>query len=299
VPTVVDAGRIASVINARAVQLERPTEESAAGVARWFDLPTVDAASDMRLALDGDVPVGYADVAGPEDGSPKASVDLRALTDRGDALRLLFEWAQTRGAERAGVSGYVHFFVDERDEPIRELLGDAGFAIVRSSFEMERALDTGLQAPLWPQGIAVLPFGEPHAPAVHAAHDEAFRDHWGATPSTLASWRAYHLGEGSDTSLWRIAWAGDEVAGLALNAPRRGEDEAVGWVEVLAVRRPWRRQGLGEALLWESFAGFAGAGKRLAGLGVDAENTTNAVALYERVGMGVVRRSDTWERIVA
>ena len=31
-------------------------------------------------------------------------------------------------------------------------------------------------------------------------------------------------------------------------------------------------------------------------LGVDAENTTGAVALYERVGMHVVRRSDTWER---
>ena len=41
---------------------------------------------------------------------------------------------------------------------------------------------------------------------------------------------------------------------------------------------------------------FAERGKRSAGLGVDAENTTGAVALYERVGMHVVRRSDTWER---
>jgi mycothiol synthase len=299
VPTVADAGRIAAVINARAVLLGRASEESAAGVTRWFDLPTVDATSDMRLALDGDIPVGYADVAGPEDGSPKAWVDLRALIDRGDAMRLLFEWAQTRGAERAGVGGHVHFFVDERDEPTRELLRGAGYAIVRSSFEMEWALEGGLQAPRWPGGIVVLPFEERHALAVHAAHDEAFMDHWGSTPSTLESWRAYHLGEGSDSSLWRIAWAGGEIAGLALNAPRRGEDETVGWVEVLAVRRPWRRQGLGEALLWESFAALAGEGKRTVGLGVDAENTTNAVALYERVGMHVVRRSDRWERTVA
>ena len=70
----------------------------------------------------------------------------------------------------------------------------------------------------------------------------------------------------------------------------------MGWVGVLAVRRPWRRRGLGEALLRESFALFAERGKRAAGLGVDAENTTGAVALYERVGMHVVRRSDTWER---
>ena len=63
----------------------------------------------------------------------------------------------------------------------------------------------------------------------------------------------------------------------------------------LAVRRPWRRRGLGEALLREAFVALGAAGKRRAGLGVDAENTTGAVALYKRVGMHVVRRSDTWE----
>ena len=78
----------------------------------------------------------------------------------------------------------------------------------------------------------------------------------------------------------------------------RGEDSTVGWVGSLAVRRPWRRRGLGEALLRDAFVRFAERGKRSAGLGVDAENTTGAVALYERVGMHVVRRSDTWERTV-
>ena len=46
-----------------------------------------------------------------------------------------------------------------------------------------------------------------------------------------------------------------------------------------------------------SFASPSGASSR-PGLGIDAENTTNAVALYERVGMRVVRRSDTLERRV-
>jgi ribosomal protein S18 acetylase RimI-like enzyme len=296
VPSVADAGRIAEVINARALLLGRPSEESAAGVARWFDLPTVDAAGDMRLALDGETPVGYADVAAPEDGSPKAWVDLRALTDREDALLLLFGWAQARAAERAGPGGHVHFFVDERDAATRELLAGAGYAIVRSSFEMERALDGGLPSPSWPDGIALRPFQEKDSALVRAAHEEAFEDHWGYTPSTLESWRAYHLGGGSDTSLWQIAWSGGEIAGVALNEGRRGEDEAIGWVSVLGVRRPWRRQGLGEALLWASFAAFAAAGRRAAGLGVDTENTTGAVALYERVGMHVVRRADTWEK---
>src|SRR5262249_54962469 len=112
------------------------------------------------------------------------------------------------------------------------------------------------------------------------------------------SWRSYNLSDSEDPALWRIAWAGDEVAGVCLNRPAHGEDETVGWVGTLAVRRAFRRRGLGEALLRDSFRIFAERGKRSAGLGVDAENTTGAVALYERVGMRVMRRSDTWERRV-
>jgi mycothiol synthase len=33
-------------------------------------------------------------------------------------------------------------------------------------------------------------------------------------------------------------------------------------------------------------------------LGVDAENPTGATRLYERAGMRVLRRSNTWERVL-
>jgi ribosomal protein S18 acetylase RimI-like enzyme len=56
---------------------------------------------------------------------------------------------------------------------------------------------------------------------------------------------------------------------------------------VLAVRRPWRKRGLGYALLKQSFALFQARGFKTAGLGVDASSLTNAVALYERAGMHV------------
>lgn len=297
VPTAADAGRIAAVINDRAIALGGVTEESAEGVARWFTFPFIDPAADMRLVrADDGSPVGYADVSGPEDGTPKAWIDLRALPENRAAVELLFRWAQERGEERAGVGGKIQFFVDERDGEVRKLLVAAGYAVVRSSFEMECALDGGLAAPVWPEGIVARPFDAGDARAVHAATDEAFRDHWGSTPTTFEAWSAHNLGEAEDASLWRIAWDGESIAGVSINRPRRGEDETVGWIGVLAVRRPWRRRGIGEALLRESFAAFVDRGKRSVGLGVDAENTTGAVALYERVGMHVIRRSDTWER---
>jgi ribosomal protein S18 acetylase RimI-like enzyme len=267
-------------------------------VARWFALPVLDPALDMRLAVDAGGVAAYADVSGPEDDTPEAWVDLRAHAGRPEALELLFAWAQERAAERAGPGGRIRFFADERDHDFRASLEAAGFTVIRSSFEMERSLEGELDPPVWPEGIAVRPFEERDARAVYAAHDEAFADHWGYTPMSFEAWASQNLvqDEDGDFSLWRIAWDGSDVAGVCINRPRHGDDDSMGWIGVLGVRRPWRRQGLGEALLRESFLEFRERGKRAAGLGVDAENTTGAVALYERVGLRVVRRSDTWER---
>jgi ribosomal protein S18 acetylase RimI-like enzyme len=73
-------------------------------------------------------------------------------------------------------------------------------------------------------------------------------------------------------------------------------DPAFGWVEVLGVGRPWRGRGLGLALLRHAFVEFAARGATRVGLGVDAENTTGAVRLYERAGMQPVRRQDVYEK---
>ena len=53
----------------------------------------------------------------------------------------------------------------------------------------------------------------------------------------------------------------------------------------LSVRRPWRKQGLGLALLQQSIAEFYRRGYRKVGLGVDAQNLSGAVRLYEKAGM--------------
>ena len=72
----------------------------------------------------------------------------------------------------------------------------------------------------------------------------------------------------------------------------------MGWVSILTVRPPWRRRGIARALLLHAFAAFRERGKLQVGLGVDAENTSGAVALYEGVGMRVERRNDTYEKVL-
>lgn len=189
----------------------------------------------------------------------------RCLSSSCRAPRAPAGWAEARAAERAGTGGAIQFFVDEVDRATRARLAAGGYAVVRAFFEMERALDDTLEPAAWPAGLELRPFAEAHAHMVHAAQQEAFADHWGFAPETYAFWRSHNLGPAADVSLWRVAWDGDEVAGLRLNRSRRGEDDTVGWVATLAVRRPWRCLGLGEALLRESLLAFAARGEAAGG----------------------------------
>ena len=60
----------------------------------------------------------------------------------------------------------------------------------------------------------------------------------------------------------------------------------------------WRRRRLALALLLHSFRELRGRGRKRVTLGVDAENTTGATRLYERVGMTVILRDDAYEKVL-
>jgi ribosomal protein S18 acetylase RimI-like enzyme len=83
---------------------------------------------------------------------------------------------------------------------------------------------------------------------------------------------------------------------VAVCEPERIGEPGLGWVESLAVRRAWRRRGLGRALLLHAFRAFHGRGSTAAGLSVDAENPTGALRLYESVGMRAVQTRVIYEK---
>jgi mycothiol synthase len=147
-----------------------------------------------------------------------------------------------------------------------------------------------------PPGIEIEALRAPaELPAVHAVLEEAFADHWDHQALSFAEWSAQHTERPDhDPSLWLVAHAGATVVG-ALAATLRDER---GWVDLLAVEPAHRGRGIGAALLWRSFAAFAARGAEEILLAVDAENATGATALYQSVGMRVVKRWDAWERIL-
>lgn len=189
---------------------------------------------------------------------------------------------------------FIRCTTDGRDEIGQSLLRNLDYAPVRYHWRMEIKLDAPPHPAVLPSGIELRPFDkEAHARHVWEADEEAFNEHWGSHASTFEQWSFDKLGNpDADPSLWMIAWDGGEVAGVSLNRYRMG----IGWISRLGVRKPWRKQGLGLALLQASFGEFYKRGMTTIGLGVDASNTTGATRLYQRAGMTIASEFVTFEK---
>lgn len=237
------------------------------------------------VELNGRV-VGYGDIAIDEH---EVAVDVAAPVYAG----YLFEWAEERG--RAERVQRVRTHVPAGHE-LEELVERRGYQPWRASYSMEVVLDDALlEAPPMPAPFVLRRYEPEHEDALRAALDEAFADDPFYHEASPSYFREFYLrARGFDPSLWLLAWDGDELAGFLLAFPERGGERSLGWVEALGVRPRWRHRGLGEKLLRTALHDLHARGLRRIGLGVDAENATGALRLYERVGMVVIRHWNNW-----
>jgi mycothiol synthase len=180
------------------------------------------------------------------------------------------------------------------------LLESEGFVVVRGFMEMLRpTLDDIAEMPM-PAGLEFRPMLPAHYRAVWEADNEAFRDHWGAVALGEESYERFFSGAEFRPELWRIAWDGDQVAGVVMNRImtefNAEQGEKRGELAGVSVRRPWRGRGLGRAMVAESLRALRDAGMTSATLGVDAENPTGAIGVYEANGFVVHRRGLNFRR---
>jgi mycothiol synthase len=217
----------------------------------------------------------------------------------------LLGWNLARARVRASredplVRVLLGSFSEDTEVGHRALLANAGFEGVRHFFLMRRQrLDDIPDAPL-PDGIEVRPVSEDQWRTILAAENEAFRDHWGHREMGESAYKATFSRKELDTDLWVVAWDGDQVAGVVQTWVRPEENERLGvkrgWLERISVRRPWRRRGLGRALTAEALRRLARAGMDEAMLGVDSENPTGALGLYEGLGFRVHSSAAAYRR---
>lgn len=279
-------------------------------IRREWVSPGFDPAEDIRLvfAPGGDM-AGYIEVW--TTGKPPvhpwiwARVDPR-YEDLGIGTYLL-TWGEQR-AKRAMDEVPAELRVAPQVGTYREadkakrLFENMGYRHIRSFHTMRINMDAPPPAPEWPESIALRIYNpEMDLEAVYRAVDESFSDHYGHvdTPFEEGVKRFKHFMtgyDGFDPTLWFLAMDGDEVAGICLSREHGYDDPEVGYVNTLGVRRPWRRRGLGLALLRHAFGELYTRGKRKTGLGVDAENLTGAMRLYETAGMHIHRAFERYEK---
>ena len=179
------------------------------------------------------------------------------------------------------------------DEPARALLESRGYQEVRRHYEMALRLDAEPPEPVAPDGFAIDTCRDVEARAFQAAAGDAFAKEWGFHSLPFDEW--WTLRKDEDKSLWFVIRDCDEIAACARCEAAHGG----GYVGMLGVRKPWRRRGLGRALLLHAFREFTRRGFERASLGVDAQNATGATRLYESVGMHVESEHVTFEQELA
>lgn len=188
-------------------------------------------------------------------------------------------------------------WASERNARKVRLFTGLGYEAARYFFEMRRAPLDEIEVPPMPERLEIRPIESDHTSQKQLwdADVEAFVDHWGGFDASDAAFEAWLARPDHEPELWVVAWEGDEIAGAVVNAMYAAENQQFGrrrgWLESVFVRRAWRRRGLGAALVARAMVRLREVGMDEAMLGVDSDNPSGALALYERAGFEVHRRS--------
>ena len=298
-PTMDDVQAVVELLNAcDMVEFGEPTN-SEEDVRNGWQFPGLDLEKDawVVVAPSGKIiaraSLGHKDVVHMFT-TPRVHPDYRGLGIEAHLLHLAEGRAQhfiPQASEGTRVA--LNSWVSSGNVDLAHVLVQEGFRRIRAHWMMEIEFDSVPPVPEWPENVTMRTFQPGQERAIFEAFDEAFQDHWGHIPENYEAWKHWTIERADfDPTLWFIAYGGEEIAGLSLCEYELG----IPWVGDLAVRRPWRRKGLGMALLRQSFGEFYRRGSRKARLGVDSQNLSGATRLYERAGMHKAHESYNYEK---
>jgi mycothiol synthase len=247
-------------------------------------------ASNAVVAADREEVFGCAAVHG---GGSIAFVDpARECEGTGSAL---LAWTEAQGTTLG--RDYHRQWIPDGNGSAQRLMRDAGYEQVRTIYHLVRELPGPPELLAAPQGIRLeRPDLERDARALHAADAAAFAANADYRDESFETFLDEHLSAAAiEPELSLVARRGQAVAGFTVC---RRWGPGVGYIDLLAVTEPERRQGLGSLLLLRAFADFARVGLGEATLDVASDNQ-RALRVYERAGMTPRHRIGVFEKRVA
>jgi GNAT superfamily N-acetyltransferase len=298
-PTREDASAVASVIAACQAANGSVALSTAEEVLRDWQGMNLAEEAIVAVSTDGRV-VACADLV----NRSYVQVDVYGYvhpSERGRGIgTAIVNWGERWAVERidrapSDARVIAMHYVNVTNKDACNLLAANGYADARHTYVMAITLNEAPPPPVWPVGIEPRQFvrGRDERQAFEAL-EEASRDIWGRPPGTFERFLTMTMTNASsfDASLWHLATADGDIAGLTLTEAISGR----GWIGFLGVRRAWRKRGLGLALLRHAFGAFYVRGIRDVRLSVDAASKTGASRLYARAGMAVVEEYARYQK---
>ncbi|NJO59362.1 MAG: GNAT family N-acetyltransferase [Richelia sp. RM2_1_2] len=306
-----DLNAIANLINAcdEVDKLEQGT--TVAELQTRFSTPSIDLQRDLHLWLNGDDElIGFGCLRITE---PSESIDgflgfyVHPSHRHINLESEIIAWAENRMDEVQQEQQIpVRLGLNARDSQCDriKMIENHGFHIARYFFTMECNLLSPIPQPQFPEGFSIRHTnGEAEAQAWLEMFNNSFMDHWNHHDLTIENQIHFINNPSYRPELDLITVAADGTFAAFCCCHISPEDNArigrsEGWIGVLGTIRNYRRIGLGKAMLLSGLHKLKSAGMNTARLGVDADNPSGALRLYESVGFYKVYTSISYMKAI-
>jgi mycothiol synthase len=270
----------------------------------------LDAVHDtIGLWADG-VMVGYGKVQAPEDVVDVDRVHTEGCIHpewrrRGLGTTLMGWLNQRAGEQHAAkhpeVDGLVRSGTISTNAGAIQLFQGLGFTESRYFFDMKRPLDQPVPAAALPDGFELKVFAPSMDEALRLTHNEVFLDHWGSTPRDAEDWRVWFTGARAfRPASSYVVLDGETIVAYVLGYEWEEDTKVTGtrglYIGQIGTRRAYRGRGLARAAIAKVLAEAASAGYETSSLGVDADNPTGALGLYQSLGFTTHSKYITFTR---
>ncbi len=182
--------------------------------------------------------------------------------------------------------------------PGRDPVGEAawlegrGYAASQWSASLRRPHLDDIPSRSLPDGVELRSVRPEDLRAIFDADWEAFRDEWDFREQVETDWIEFLDHPYRDSTLWKVAWAGDTVVGQVKTYINTEENETRGlrrgYTEFISTHRDWRNRGIAGTLLAWSLEELKERGMNEAVLGVDTNNPGGAFELYTSLGFELI-----------
>jgi mycothiol synthase len=285
------------------------TEEE---IANEFEFPSgMDPATDVLIAEANGQPVGYTKLMRRINAE-----NMRIYWQWGFVKpewmhkgigRALLSFTEARAKAHAAANphsgpSYLRGVGEDTAYGKMALFEQNAYPIIRYFCFMQRKTLDDLPEAQLPPGLELRPATPDQARMIWDAKEEGFQDHWGFAPKSENEYLEWWADSEKQIPLWQIVWdtARNEIAAVSINEIKELDNERYGFkrgaINSLAVRRPYRKQGIARAMLVSGMQTLRDHGMTEATLGVDAENPHNALRLYESVGFKIINKDAVYQK---